>query len=174
MDLPAQLLDAVKDNVVVQWCMVASVVVLMTSKVAAKLKGPVGSLARWAQNLGEKRVNREAEERRQARQTLLRDAREGRAWAEQEIAALNRRIEDVTGVLEGLERLVRDHLGWDYDRVHQLIQMGVRPGDIPTPPPLRIPWRAERTDTQERPAVAQVNGHRREPRTDETVVRASE
>lgn len=171
MDIPAQLLELVKDNVVVQWCLVIAVILTLTSSVAAKLKGPVGSLARWVQNLGEKRVNREAEERRNARQALLRDAREGRAWAEQEIAALNRRIEDVTGVLEGLERLVREHLGWDYDRVHQLIKMGVRPGDIPTPPPLRIPWRSERTDTRE---VKQINGHVREPRTDETVVRSSE
>jgi hypothetical protein len=110
MDLPAQLLDAVKDNVVVQWCMVATVIVLLTSKVAAKLKGPIGAVARWAQGLGEKRV-------------------------------------------------------------HQLVNLGVRPGDIPTPPPLRVPWRTERTDTRERQAI---NGHVQGPRTDETVVRASE
>jgi hypothetical protein len=171
MDLPAQLLDAVKDNVVVQWCMVATVIVLLTSKVAAKLKGPIGAVARWAQGLGEKRVNREAEERRQARQALLRDAREGRQWAEQEIAALNHRIEDLASTLESFERLIRAHLGWDYDRVHQLVNLGVRPGDIPTPPPLRVPWRTERTDTRERQAI---NGHVQGPRTDETVVRASE
>lgn len=148
-DLPVQLLDAVKGNVIVQWFLVVIFLLIVGTNTATKLKGPVGAAARWFQQLGEKRVNREADERRKVRQQLLRDTRDGNIWAEQEITALNTRVEDMASAMEGLERLIRVHLGWDYDRMHQLINLGIRPGDIPTPPPLRVPWRTEPVDADE-------------------------
>lgn len=150
---PSALLDLVKDNVVVQWFLVVIFILTVSTTTAAKLSGPIGKMARWFQSIGEKRVNREAEERRKARQALLRDASEGRAWAEEQITGLRDALGETNEALNGLERLVREHLGWDYDRIHQLINMGVRPGDIPTPPPLKVPWVTQRTDTSEFPAV---------------------
>jgi hypothetical protein len=144
-ELPSQLWDAVKDNVVVQWFLVVVVILTVGTQTATKLKGPIGKLARAVQSFGEKRVNREAEERRQARQQLLRDAKEGRAWAEDQINGLKGRVEELASTLESFEVLVREHLGWDYDRVHQLINLGVRPSDIPAAPPLRMPWRSTET-----------------------------
>lgn len=150
---PSVLLDLVKDNVVVQWFLVVIFILTVSTTTATKLKGPIGSLARGFQSIGEKRVNREAVERRKARQQLLRDASEGRVWAEEQIEGLREALGETNEALNGLERLVREHLGWDYDRIHQLINMGVRPNDIPTPPPLKVPWVTKRTDTSEFPAV---------------------
>lgn len=169
---PSALLELVKDNVVVQWFLVVIFILTVGTQTATKLKGPIGSVARAFQSIGEKRVNREADERRKARQQLLRDAAEGRAWAEEQIENLHAALGDTNAALNGLERLVREHLGWDYDRIHQLINMGVRPGDIPTPPPLKVPWIAPRTDTAELAAVRAERRHAAPDTGEQMAVRA--
>lgn len=146
---PSSLIDLVKDNVVVQWCLVVAVILTIGTNTATKLKGPVGAVARWVQNLGERRVNREVEERRRARQQLLRQAAEGRDFYEQELTGLREQLDDALDERDALARLIRQHMGWDHDRVQDLITRGMRPGDIPTPPPLRVSWRSQRTDTRE-------------------------
>jgi len=139
-EVPAEFLEIVKDNVVVQWFLAAVVILLIGTNTATKLRGPLGSFARWVRSIGEQRENREAEERRTARRKLLLAASEGREYVDQEIGGLKTKIEELYEHQRGLEALVREHLGWDYDRIQQLIGMGVRPGDIPTPPSLRMPW----------------------------------
>jgi hypothetical protein len=146
---PSILLDPIKNNVVVQWFLIAIFILTVSTSTAAKLKGPIGSAARAFQRLGERRVNRESDERRKARQTLLRQAAEGRAFAEEEISSLRDQLDAVMDERDALARLIRQHMGWDHDRVRELITFGVRPGDIPTPPPLRVPWRTPRSDTRE-------------------------
>jgi hypothetical protein len=168
---PSSLLDLVKDNVVVQWFLVIIFILTVSTTTATKLSGPIGKMARWFQSIGDKRVNREAEERRRARQQLLRDAKEGRVWAEEQIDGLRGALGETNEALDGLEKLVREHLGWDYDRIHQLINMGVRPGDIPTPPPLKVPWRSPRTDTTEMHAV-RPKRHAEPDSGEQVVVRA--
>lgn len=145
---PAALLDLVKDNVIVQWFLVVVFILTVSTTTATKLKGPIGSLARWAQKLGDRRVNREAEERRKKRQALFQQAAEDREYAQQVIASLNQQLDAALDERDALARLIRDHMGWDHDRVQQLINFGIRPGDIPTPPPLRVTYRAQRTDTR--------------------------
>lgn len=146
---PSALLDLVKDNIVVQWFLVVVVILTVGTNTATKLKGPLGSVARWAQKLGERRVNREAEERRQKRQQVFQQANEDIEYLRQVVASLNQQLDDAWDERDALVRLVREHMGWDHDRVQQLINFGVRPGDIPTPPPLRVSYRAPRTDTAE-------------------------
>jgi hypothetical protein len=145
----SSLADLVKDNVLVQWIMVVAVILTVGTNTATKLKGPFGSLARAFQRVGERRVNREAEERRKARQQLLARAAEGRAFADEEITSLKAQLEEAYDERDALARVIRQHMGWDYDRVRQLISEGVPPQEIPTPPPLRVPFLAERTDTRE-------------------------
>jgi len=157
---PTALLDLVKDNVVVQWFLVVVVILTVGTNAATNLKGPFGKVARWFQSLGERRVNREVEERRKRREQMIAQATEGRAFADQEIESLRRQLDETLDDRDALQRVIREHMGWDHDVVQTLIQRGVRPGDIPTPPPLRIPWRAPRTDTQ---AMPQVNGSPRDP-----------
>jgi hypothetical protein len=140
-ELPTQVWDLVKDNVAFQWLVLVAAILLLTTNTAAKLKGPVGAAARWYRTLGERRDEREAAERRTARQRILSEARESRAYVEHVEVELRAQIESLYANQEALNRLIREHLGWDYDRVQQLIGMGIRPGDIPTPPPLRVPWR---------------------------------
>lgn len=159
---PSALLDLVKDNVIVQWFLVVIFILTVGTQTATKLKGPFGKVARWAQSLGERRVNREVEERRKRRERMVQQAAEGRAYADQEISSLREQLDDALDREDALARLIREHMGWDHDRVAELITRGVRPGDIPTPPPLRVPWRAPRTDTR---AMTQVNGSPRD--TDE-------
>jgi hypothetical protein len=166
------LLDPVKDNIVVQWCLIAAVLLTVGTNTATKLKGPIGGLARAAQKLGQRRVNREAAERRKARQQMLQRATEGRAFADQEIESLHNQLDEALDERDALARLIREHMGWDFDRVQDLINRGVRPGDIPTPPPLRVPWGTpSRTDTRALPLPS-----RKRADTDENpaVVRASE
>jgi hypothetical protein len=166
-DIPNNILGLVKDNVIVQWCLVVSVIMIIGTNTATKLKGPVGTVARWVQNWGDKRAEREATERRERRQKLLSESREHREDVRREIADLTRKIEQLYDDRDALERLIRQHLGWDYDRVQQLIGMGVRTGDIPTPPAMRLTL-SKRTDTQETPVV------RAGPSTDETVIQATD
>jgi hypothetical protein len=136
---PDQLWEAVKDNPVVQWFLVVVFILLVGTNTAARLKGPVGGFARWVRRIGEARENREAVERREARRKLIQAASEGREYVHREIDAMKAEIDTLYQNQDALQRLIRDHLGWDYDRVQDLIRRGVRPGDIPTPPPLRIP-----------------------------------
>lgn len=162
---PSVILDPIKDNIVVQWFLVVVFILTVGTKTATKLKGPVGGLARWAQNLGDKRVNREAEEKRKTRQALLRQATEGRAFAEQEINSLSEQLDAALDERDALARLIREHMGWDHDRIRDLIGRGMRPGDIPTPPPLRVSWRSQRTDTRELSAqLAEVEADQAELR----------
>jgi hypothetical protein len=151
---PSSLIDLVKDNVIVQWCLIVAVILTIGTNTATKLKGPVGAAARWFQRLGERRVNREVEERRRARQQLLKQAAEGRAFADQEITSLNEQLDAALDERDALARLIREHMGWDHDRIRELITFGVRPGDIPTPPPLRVIRRAPRTDTSAIPQLS--------------------
>lgn len=137
---PDQLWEAVKDNPVVQWFLVVCFILLVGTNTATKLKGPLGGFARWIKKVGEARENREAAERREARQKLIQIATEGREYVNHEIKGLKDEIEVLYDNQETMSRLIREHLGWDYDRVQDLIGRGVRPGDIPTPPPLRVPW----------------------------------
>lgn len=137
---PASLLNIVKDNVLVQWFLVAVFMLTVGTSTAEKIKGPIGGFSRWIRSLGAARENREAEERREARRKLLTAASEGREYVNQEIEGLKRQIQELYEHQDALARLIREHLGWDFDRVQQLIAQGVRPGDIPTPPPLRVPW----------------------------------
>lgn len=157
---PTALLNLVKDNVVVQWFLVAVFILTVGTNTATKLKGPFGKAARWFQSIGENRVNREVAERKKRREQLIAQASEGRAFADQEIESLRHQLDEALDDRDALARLIREHMGWDHDRVSDLIARGMRPGDIPTPPPLRVPWRAPRTDTQ---ALPVLNGHKRDP-----------
>jgi hypothetical protein len=139
----------VSDNVVVQWCLLAAFILILGTNVAAKMKGPIGVLARWIRELGRQREEREAKERRENRQKLLGD----REFVTQKLAELERQVAELFEDRDKLGRLIREHMGWDFDRTQQLIGMGVRPGDIPTPPPLRVPW-----GTPEREGRHRVNG----------------
>jgi hypothetical protein len=139
--IPTDLLALVKDNIVVQWFLVVVFILIVGTNTATKLKGPIGGAARWFQAIGEKRVNREAEERRKARQVLLQRATEGNEYATQQIETLSRQLEDAIQGQEALAKLIREHMGWDFDRIQQLIHAGVSNRDIPEPPPLRVPWR---------------------------------
>lgn len=138
--VPAEVWAAVSGNVIVQWFLVVIFILTVGTNTATKLKGPFGSLARKVRSIGQERENREAEERRIARRKLLAAAAEGREYIDQEIGGLRAEIEVLYANQRELNQLIREHMGWDHDRVAQLIGMGVRPGDIPTPPPLRVPW----------------------------------
>ena len=138
--VPAEVWAAVTGNVIVQWFLVAIVILTVGTSTAEKLKGPLGSFARWVRSIGQERENRESAERRALRQQLIADAVEGREFVSTEIADLKAKVEELYADRDQLARLVREHMGWDHDRVQDLIAKGVRPGDIPTPPPLRVPW----------------------------------
>lgn len=137
-DIPTQLFDLVKDNIVVQWFLVIVFILLVGTNTATKLKGPVGGFARWVRQLGEERENREAQERRAARQKLLQTAVEGREYVEREMAEMRAKIDELLAARESQADLVDHHLVWDYERKLQLINMGVPLKDIPAAPPLRI------------------------------------
>lgn len=139
MDIPADLLGAVKDNPVVQWFLVIVFILLVGTNTATKLKGPLGMFARWVRSVGENRSAREAQERRRARERLLTEAREGREYVNGELDDLRAKVGDLMSHRSALETLVDMHLGWDYDRRKQLIDMGVDPTSIPLAPPLRVP-----------------------------------
>lgn len=136
--IPGQLFDAVKDNIVVQWFLIIVFVLLVGTNTATKLSGPLGKFARWVRTIGEKRDEREASERREKRLRLIQEAAEGRDYVQTEIQQLQEQISYLYSNQGQLENLIRVHLGWDYERVRQLISLGVNPGDIPNPPPLRV------------------------------------
>lgn len=144
--IPAEAWAIVSENVIVQYAMIAFVILLMATNTAEKLKGPLGAFARWARSIGQERENRESEERRALRRQLIADAV---GIGGQEFAELKAKVEELYADRDHLARLVREHMGWDHDIQQRLIECGVRPGDIPTPPPLRVPWgtpsRAEKT-----------------------------
>jgi hypothetical protein len=140
MEVPVEsIFDAVKDNVVVQWFLVVMFILLVGTNTAARIKGPLGDLARWVSKVGESRDNREAAERRRARQRLLQEAKEGREYIEGEMKDLKEKVEDLINHREAMENLVNNHLSWDYDRRRQLIELGVSNAEIPPAPPLRVP-----------------------------------
>lgn len=136
--IPTELWDAVKDNIVVQWVLIIVFILLVGTNTATKLKGPLGAFARWVRKVGEARENREAAERRAARQKLLQSAQEGREYVEREMADLRARVDYLMLEREALIELVDVHLGWDYDRRKQLIDLGVPLTEIPPAPPLRV------------------------------------
>jgi len=147
---PSMLLDLVKDNIIVQWFLVVVFILTVGTNTATKIKGPIGGAARWFRSLGEKRDEREATERREKRMKLLKEATEGREYVETEIEQLQQQIGYLYGNQHALEKLIREHLGWDYERVRQLISMGVAPSEIPQPPPLRVELRDPDTIPQSR------------------------
>lgn len=136
--IPAELWNAVADNVVAQWFLVIVFILLVGTNTATKVKGPLGSFARWMRSIGQARENKEAQERRQARQKLLMSAKEGREYVEREMAELHTKIDSLLSERDALGSLVDNHLGWDYDRRLQLINLGVPLEDIPPAPPLRV------------------------------------
>lgn len=138
--IPAEVWGVVTGNVVVQWFLVAIVILTVGTSTAERLKGPVGTFSRWFRSLGQERENREAEERRALRQQLIADAVEGREFVSTEMSELKAKVEELYADRDQINRLIREHMGWDHDRVQDLITQGIRPGDIPTPPPLRVPW----------------------------------
>jgi hypothetical protein len=163
---PSELLDLVKDNVVVQWFLVAVFILLVGTNTATKISGPLGKFARWVRDIGEKRDAREAAERREKRRALLKDAAEGREFIQTEMDQLHGQIRYLYANQHAMEGLIRAHLGWDYERIRQLIELGVRPESIPQPPPLRVELknpeeftrsasrpRRRATDTDENPQV---------------------
>lgn len=135
---PAALLDLVKDNVIVQWFLIVVFMLLVGTNTATKLKGPFGGAARWFRSIGEKRDEREAQERREKRLKLIQEATENREFVQDEIDQLKAQIGYLYGNQSSLETLIRAHLGWDYERIRDLIALGINPGDIPRPPPLRV------------------------------------
>ena len=137
-DLPANLLALVKDNIVVQWVCVISVVLLIGTNTATKLKGPFGTLARAIRKIGDNRGNREVEERRELRARMITEAQEGRQYVERELTELKAQVEMLMSEREVLAGQIEDHLGWDYDRKLQLIELGVPVREIPPAPPLRV------------------------------------
>lgn len=168
---PDKILDLVKDNVIVQWFLVVVFILLVGTNTATKLKGPIGGFARWVRSIGEQRDEREAVERREKRLRFLQEATEGREYVQAEIDQQREQIAYLYENQRKLESLIRAHLGWDYERVRQLIALGVTPGDIPTPPPLRVELKDPDTVPQRK-----VGGRRRAPETDENpqVQRASD
>lgn len=158
--IPSQLFEAVKDNIVVQWFLIIIFILLVGTNTATKLKGPVGSFARWVRTLGEKRDEREAAERREKRLRLLQDAAEGRDYVQTEIEQLQDQIRYLYSNQHQLEQLIRVHLAWDYERVRQLISLGVNPSSIPNPPPLRVELKDPDTVPQRK---ASAGGRRRAP-----------
>jgi hypothetical protein len=172
--IPSQLLDLVKDNIVVQWVLAAAFILTVGTNTATKIKGPIGGLARWVRTIGEKRDEREASERREKRLRILQEAAEGREYVQTEIEQLRGQIGYLYQNQEALEGLIRVHLGWDYERIRQLTALGVKAGEIPAPPPLRVELRnpdtvpqakvSERTkrrhaatDTDENPQVQRAS-----------------
>jgi Sec-independent protein translocase protein TatA len=152
--LPLQIFDAVKDNVVVQWFMVVVVILIVGTQTAEKLSGPVGKVARWARSIGEGRENREAEARRAARQRLLREGTtESQEYLLREVKGLKEQVGELFDHRDKMDKLINAHMGWDYQIQQDLIRRGVQPTEIPTPPPLRVPWgtptRAEKATAQE-------------------------
>lgn len=139
--IPADLWAVVGDNIVVQWFLVIVFILLVGTNTATKVKGPLGAFARWMRRFGEAREDKEAQERRQARQKLLQSAQEGREYVEREIAELKDAIHDLMDERQRQQELVDNHLGWDYDRRLQLINAGVSLADIPPAPPLRAAHR---------------------------------
>jgi len=137
-DLPSNLLDSVKDNPVVQWAVIGFIVVFLTTNAATRLKGPIGAAARGLRRIGSRRVNREVAERQAAREQLLAQAQEGREYVARELKELKERVEELLIDREALADLVDVHLGWDYDRKQQLIELGVPVHTIPPAPPLRV------------------------------------
>jgi hypothetical protein len=137
-ELPSNLLDSVKDNPVVQWAVIGFVVVFLTTNAATRLKGPVGVAARALRKMGTRRTSREVAERRAAREALLTQAQEGREYLARELAELKAKVEELLVDREALAGLVEVHLGWDYDRKCQLIDLGVPVQSIPPAPPLRL------------------------------------
>jgi hypothetical protein len=152
---PGQLLDIVKDNVIVQWFLIAVFILTVGTNTATKIKGPIGGAARWFRSIGEKRDEREAAERREKRLELLKEATEGREYVQDEIDQLKEQIGYLYGNQHALEGLIRIHLGWDYERVRQLIALGVQPGEIPNPPPLRVELRDPDTAPQPKARAAE-------------------
>jgi hypothetical protein len=166
-DIPNDLLSLVKDNVIVQWCLVVSVILIIGTNTATKLKGPIGTVARWVQSWGEKRAEREAVERRERRQKLITEAGIHRDLVERELSSLHGKVEEMFTDRDAMERLIRDHLGWDYDRTEQLIRLGINPRDIPAAPPLRVIF-------PERPGQLMPDGEpESEPDEDESQVSPS-
>jgi hypothetical protein len=137
---PGQILEVVKDNVIVQWFLVVIFILTVGTSTAEKIKGPVGAFSRWVRSIGAEREEREARERRETRRKLLQAAAEGREYVNQEIESLKAQVHELYEHQDAMARIIREHMAWDFDRVQQLIHQGVRPGDIPTPPPLRVPW----------------------------------
>lgn len=152
---PSQLLSLVKDNIVVQWFLIIIFILTVGTNTATKIKGPIGSAARWARSLGEKRDEREAAERRQKRLALLQEAAEGREYVQDEIEQLREQIGYLYDNQHKLETLIRVHLGWDYERIRQLIALGVKPGEIPNPPPLRVELKDPDTAPQPKARAAE-------------------
>jgi hypothetical protein len=138
MDVPSQLLDLAKSNIVVQWLCVISVVLLIGTNTATKLKGPFGGIARWIRSIGDARGAREVEERRALRARMLQEAQEGREYVAQELSELRSKVDELLLDRDALAELVEVHLGWDYDRKQQLIELGVPVHQIPAAPPLRV------------------------------------
>lgn len=150
--IPTQLWDSVKDNIVVQWFMVIIFILLVGTNTATKLKGPLGGFARWIRKIGENRDEREAQERRKARERMIAEARGDREYVDRELHDLKTKVDSLMSHREAAEALVDLHLGWDYDRRKDLIDLGVKPTDIPVAPPLRVT--ARRLPDPEDPALS--------------------
>lgn len=144
-ELPSTLLDSVKDNPVVQWAVIGFVVVFLTTNAATRLKGPVGVAARALRKMGTRRTTREVAERRAAREAMLSQAQEGREYVARELKDLKEKIEELLVDREALADLVDVHLGWDYDRKAQLIELGIPVQSIPPAPPLRLARKAQQS-----------------------------
>lgn len=138
MDIPSNVLSLVKDNIVVQWLCAISVVLLIGTNTATKLKGPVGGFARWIRHVGDSRGRREIEERRALRTRMVQEAQEGREYVAQELKNLKTKVDELLLDREAIADLVDVHLGWDYERRKQLIDLGVPVHQIPPAPPLRL------------------------------------
>lgn len=151
-NIPTEMWDLVKDNPIVQWFLAAVFILTVGTNTATKLKGPVGKFARWFRELGERRTEREAAERREKRLKLIQEAAEQREMDQAELAQLHEQVRYLYQNQRDLEALIRVHLGWDYERVRQLLALGVQAAEIPEPPPLRVELKDP--DTVPRPAVS--------------------
>jgi hypothetical protein len=173
---PGQLLDLVKDNIIVQGFLVIVFILTVGTTTATKISGPIGKFARWARSIGEQRDEREAAERREKRMRLLKEASEGREYVQDEIDQLREQIGYLYENQHALEGLIRVHLGWDYERIRQLIALGTRPEAIPNPPPLRVELRDPDTAPQPKAHAAERQRRRHAAETDENpqVQRASD
>jgi len=160
--LPAEMFEAIKDNVIVQWVLIVIFILIMGTQTAEKLSGPVGKFARWVRSFGEARENREAEERRARRQKMLSEATEGQEFLARKMAGLESQVGELFEHRDAMDRLINAHMGWDYMMQQDAISRGVPPESIPTPPPLRVPWgtptRSEKASAQAQTDIEAARG----------------